>query len=372
MNKISKVFLSLIVLGLFLTNICKAEEPKDSASVSTPQASDVQKEALIKNLAVRFMLRSQFASETTGNETTTNFQAKPSMIALSFDMGDKFSFYSRYRFDFPATIQSDGTPVSLIAFNLQYKPTEKFKIIAGKQMMLQGSWEFEYCPIDVFYYSLMGNYIQGFVTGVSGYYTHNDQILALQVSKVVESDYEWNNSKNGWNSTLYYAGNIGNGFYKPIWSATYTYAGAGKSLFNVMLGNQFNIGRVRLELDAMAQNSFRYYPGSELESPQMQQRTNEYSLVGDAMYLFPGDRFMLGGKYAYDKRNLTSSGTTVTEQQTISMQLRYNLSKKYGITVHTTGAYRLNNTPVQYGSLFTDQNQTMFSAGFIWDFTLRR
>lgn len=373
MNKVSKLFLSLILLGLFSTNLSATEEVKDSLSVDpTPQVPSFQKDALVKNLAVRFMLRSQFAGETSDGETSTNFQAKPAMVALSFDMGNKFSFYSRYRFDFPTTIQSDGTPMSLLAFNLQYKPTDKFKIIAGKQLMLQGSWEFEYCPIDVFYYSLMGNYIQGFVTGVSGYYTHNNQQVALQISKVVDSDYIWNDNKNAWNTTLYYAGDFGNGFYKPIWSSTYTYAGAGKHLYNVMLGNQFNVGRVRMELDLMAQNSFRSYASNNPETPAYQQRTNECSLVGYAAYIFPGDRFMLGGKCALDRRSLASGDDMITNQKTLSMELRYNMSEKYGITLHGTGAYRLNNTPAAYQTSFTDKDEAMFSLGFIWDFTFKK
>ena len=360
MNINRRLFLGSLVLGLFLTNINATELNSDSVKV--------ENKPLISNVEARFMLRSEVRGNFEGDETDVNFINKPAMVSLGFDMGSKFAFYSRYRFDFPTTIQSDGTPVSLLAFNVQYKPMENLKFVVGKQVMLQGSWEFEYNPIDIFYYSLMGNHIQGFVTGGAAHYTVGKQHMALQVSKVVDSDYTWNGSKNAWNATLYYAGNIGNEFYKPIWSYTYTYAGNNKSLHNFMIGNQFNINRLKLECDLMAQNSFRHYRSENESAADIQRKTSEYSIVGFAEYAFPGDKFLLAGKYAYDKRKDAESNDVITKEQTISMQLRYKLSQKYGLTLHGAAAYRISDTPEKYQYSFSDIDKKMFNIGITWDF----
>ena len=235
-------------------------------------------------MALRFLLRTDMRADFNSEQDVTNFTARPAVLALSFDMGSKFSFFGRYRFDFPTTLQLDGTPESLIAFNVQYKPTDRWRFVIGKQTMLYGSYEFDYSPINVFYYSMLGNHLQSFVTGAAAHYMAGKQELAVQVSKVTDGDFVWNDNPTGWNTTLYYAGNIGNGFYKPLWSYTYTFAGNGKHLHNFMLGNRFDMGRVTLELDAMAQSSFRYYSAADGVSPDCQKRTKEMTLLGFMNY----------------------------------------------------------------------------------------
>ena len=355
MNLLNKFYFILLSFLFFSNSVLSSNLDHDK---------DFSTKSLINNFQVRFMLRSEFKGIFDGEENSIGYANKPAMIAAGFDMGEKLSFYGRYRFDLPSTIQKDGTPVSLLNFNLQYKPIENLKIVVGKQTMLQGSWEFEYNPIDVYYYSLMGNNIQGFVSGVALHYDIKKSHLAFQLSKVVDQDFLWNDSSTGVNGTLYYSADLKNGFYKPIWSYTYTYAGDNRSLHNVMIGNQFNINRFRLEVDLMAQNAFRYYA-------KEQKKTDEYSVVGKLEYFLPKNRVSLATKYAFDRRNLASTGEKVTEEHTCSMQMRYLLSKNYNINLHSTVAYRVNERDEKYSDIFSGNREKFFSIGFTWDFTTK-
>ncbi|MGL4852143.1 MAG: hypothetical protein ACRC3Z_05800 [Phocaeicola sp.] len=340
------------------------------------QANPIEKESessnekLIDNIAFRFMLRSQAKGSFHDEESSAGFSLTPAMIQASFDMGKKFSFTTRYRFDFPATIQVDKTPISLLICNLAYKPTDEWSIVAGKQLMLQGSREFEYCPIEVFYYSsLGGDHMQAFNTGISAYYTKNQQTYAAQITQVVDENFIWQD-RTAWNGTLYYAGSIGKGFYEPIFSYTYTLAGAGKGLNSVMLGNRFNMHPFMLELDLMFHESFRYYANQSRDA-STQKETHEHALICFGEYTFPDNRFQLGAKYAYDTRYLVKEKTQLVDQQTFSLQFRYALSQRYGIKLHATAAYQHTNSHTDYAYLFPVKNQGMYSAGFTWDFTYR-
>lgn len=358
MKQFVKIFIYLLIVGAGVT----------STYASSPQ--DSTKSKLIDNVAFRFMLRSQAKGSVHQEESSAGFSLAPAMIQASFDMGKKLSFTTRYRFDFPATIQADNTPISLLICNLTYKVNPEWSIVAGKQLMLQGSREFEYCPIEIFYYSsLGGDHMQAFNTGISAFYTKNQQTYALQITQVVDENFIWGNH-TGWNGTLYYAGSLGKGFYEPIFSYTYTLAGGGKGLNSVMLGNRFNMYPFMVELDLMFHQSLRYY-AEETREVATQKSTRERALVCFTEYTFPNDRFQLGAKYAYDTRFLTKEKIELVDQQTFSLQLRYALSKQYGVKLHATAAYQRTNSNADYSYLFPTKDQGLYSAGFTWDFTYR-
>ncbi|MGL4518703.1 MAG: hypothetical protein ACRCUJ_03095 [Phocaeicola sp.] len=339
-------------------------------ATTSEETAESTNKPLIENVAFRFMLRSQAKGSIHPEESSAGFSLTPAMIQASFDMGEKFSFTTRYRFDFPTTIQVDKTPISLLICNLAYRPTSEWSIVAGKQLMLQGSREFEYCPIEVFYYSsLGGDHMQAFNTGISAFYTKNKQTYAAQFTQVVDENFIWEDH-TGWNATLYYAGNIGKGFYEPIFSYTHTLAGGGKGLNSVMLGNRFNMHPFMVELDLMFHQSYRYYANATREAAT-QKKTHEHALVCFTEYTFPNNRFQLGAKYAYDTRYLSEEKTQLVDQQTISLQLRYALSKQYGIKLHATAAYQRTNSHADYSYLFPTKDQGLYSAGFTWDFTYR-
>jgi hypothetical protein len=129
---------------------------------------------------------------------------------------------------------------------------------------------------------------------------------------------------------------------------------------------------MRLEVDLMRQGALRHYPSSAEEGGPVQLPTTETSGVLFAEYTFPKDRFLLGAKLDLSQRILAQTQRLVSNQQTISMQLRYRLAPIYGVSLHASCAYRINETPDPYTYLFSNGNQMMFSTGLVWDFTLRK
>jgi len=351
-------------LSVVLPNSVDTLEVESKSKFEMPRFSNVK---------VRAMMRTEFRAESLaeGEPIETNFRLKPAMLQLTGDFGKHLSFAIRNRFDWPTDIQSDGTPMSLIVANIQIKPNDKLKFILGKQMMMMGGWEFDYNPMEVFFYSMVGDNLQGFQTGASVHYNVGKQALALQLTKVTDRGYQVGDFKNAWNTTMFWGGDLFDGIYKPLWSYTFTNAGEGKYLHSIMLGNQFNIGRVRLELDACQHNAMRYYTLSDANKGQYQAKTTERSLVAFAEYTFPGDRFLFGVKGAYDKRFKTDGGDMVNKQLTTSAQLRYRLFPRYGVSVHAAYAHKFDRSNETYATDWAGNEQDMFYTGLIWDFTTK-
>lgn len=346
-----------------------SSERNDSTTQSSTAKFEIPR---FTNLKVRTMLRTEFRAEgDQGEELTTNFRLKPAMLQLTGDFGKYISFFIRNRFDWSTELQSDGTPLSLIVAHIEVKPTEKVSIILGKQMMMMGGWEFDYNPTELFFYSMVGNYLQAFQTGASVHWSVGKQSLAVQLTKVTEAEYHMKGYHNAWNSTFYWGGDFFNGLYKPILSYTFTNAGEGNYLHSLMIGNQFNVGRFKIELDAARHNAMRYYSHPELELGHYQAKTTERTYIAFAEYNFPGDRFQLGVKGALDRRSITESNETVNKQLTTSTQLRYRLLPKYGISLHAVYGHVFDRSNKKYAADWKGTEQNIFATGMVWDFTTK-
>lgn len=324
------------------------------------------------NVKVRALMRTEFRAEgDQGENLVSSFRLKPAMIDLSGDLGKRISFLIRYRFDWAAELQSDGTPLSLPMAQIQLKANDNLSFTLGKQMMTMGSQEFKYNPVEVFNYSLMLNNIQLFQTGASVQYRLRKQTLAAQFTKVTNAQFHVANYKSAFNSTFYWGGDLFNGFYKPNCSYMLTNAGDGHLLHSVMIGNQFNIRRVKLELDATRQNAMRRYTNTNADLGQYQAKTTERSVVGFAEYTLPGNRILLAAKGAFDERFITQGREGVTRQFTTSAQIRYRLLIRYGVTLHAAYAHRFERAYENFRIDWPGNDHNIFNTGLVWDFTHR-
>lgn len=323
------------------------------------------------NIKVRAIMRTEFRAEADqGEALQTNFRLKPAMIDFSGDLGDRVSFHIRPRFDWSPELQKDGVAPSLSIAWVKLKANDKLSFVLGKQLMAMGGQEFRYNPVEVFHYSLFTNTLQLFQTGASAYYHIGQHTLAAQMTIVTNSEFKLSNFNNAWNSNIYWSGNFWDGFYRHNVSYMFTNAGAGNNLHSVVLGNQFNFSRIKIDLDLSRQNGMRFY--TDAEKGRYQAKTTERSAVGFAEYTFPGNRLLFGLKGALEKRFISETEENVTRQLTTSAQLRYRLLPRYGITLHAVYAHRFESANERFGADWPGRDQDSFSTGLVWDFTHKR
>lgn len=315
-----------------------------------------------KAFNVKLYLRGDYRGDFNDGTSTSRFTMKPAMVDLYGQINPVLSYRFRQRFDAPFTIESDGLPTSTLMAYVQLTPIKGLDIRLGKQAIAFGSWEFDYNPMDVYFYSQVGSMTQGYSTGITVGYTLGGQSISWQATKVLDAPYHMPDYKSAFNNTFLWSGNFFNGAFKTLWSYTLTNADKGKFLHQYMIGNQININRVSIDLDYMQLSRFSNYDFHDAHHI----KTTDRSYLAQIKWLLPKDKVTLGLKGVYDESR--AFGRQVNEQLTTSATIEYNLFPQYGLSLHAAYAYRINNTPQDFANDFKNKNENMILTGFSWNF----
>ena len=131
---------------------------------------------------------------------------------------------------------------------VNWQATPRFSLLAGKQAVLIGGYEYDAAPIDVYYYSkFCNNLYQGFTFGVSASYKMaEEQLLELQfcnspLSLGFQNVYAYNLAWRGQFAP----------WWKTIWSVNLVEDMDKKLINYVALGNHFIFGDVIFDVDLM-------------------------------------------------------------------------------------------------------------------------
>ena len=159
-----------------------------------------------------------------------------------------------------------------------WKINDKWSLMVGKQEIYIGGFEYDYAPIDVYYWSDYCNQIpQSYGMGVSlGYTFKENNIIYLQA---INSPFSLGDNDNLLAYNLIWFGDLFS-WWKTIWSANYVEVVNDKGLFYIALGNKFEMGDFYLEADYT-------------EQINTTQKENKYS-------------FSLAGKLDYNYRDKLS------------------------------------------------------------------
>lgn len=315
-----------------------------------------------KAFNVKLFLRGDYRGDFYDGTSTSRFTMKPAMVDLYGQINPLFSYYFRQRFDTPFTIQDDGIPASTLVAYIQLTPVKGLNIRLGKQAIAHGSWEFDYNPMDVYFYSKVGSNTQGFSTGASVGYTFGSQSFTYQITKTLDAPYIVPGYKSAFNNTFQWGGNFFDGAFKTLWSYTLINADKDKYLHQYMIGNQINIGRVSIDLDYMQLSRFNEYQFNDSKLI----KTTDRSYLANVKWLLPKNRVTLQLKGVYDESR--AFGRQINEQITTSCVCEYNLIPKYGLSLHAAYAYRINNTPEEFSNEFLTKNENLILTGFSWNF----
>jgi hypothetical protein len=240
-------------------------EAKTEATDSVITAEVIEPKKKMQPISVKFDARFDWQSSFTHNADAkpsyaSNFNGRYLMFVLDGNISPKFSYSLRYRMIHPSHTHDFDTVNSLVGSwrgmfnatdwaNLTYRPTKNWEITAGKMLVFYGSYEFDYNPLDVYMWSGWGGRVGCFQFGVLGKYITNDgrnNILfqinnspfadPLSLGAMYSYSVQWNGKFGVFNAL--YSDNLIE--YQP-----------GRFINYISLGNQFNFGPVKFELDYM-------------------------------------------------------------------------------------------------------------------------
>ena len=234
----------------------------------TPEQLAVEQVASKKQpISVHFNVRVDWENHLTDLGDSVGYESAFSGKYINFmlngNISDKFSYHFRYRFN---KITSFGEFFNAVDWAyLDYDINPNWRVSAGKQMVYIGGFDYDYAPIDVYFWSGANENIPCYALGVSGQYTTNDGRNTF-VAQITNSPFSTPSFSNGspkpiptFNLYAYNLAWYGNyGVYRSIWSVNMMNYAKGKFVNYIALGNRFNIGSVlAVELDYVN----RYYLG---------------------------------------------------------------------------------------------------------------
>ncbi len=213
----------------------------------------------------------------------SGFKVRYFNLRMDGQITPKFSYSWRQRFNRMNTLSDFAHNTDWL--HLTYRPTENWAISAGKQVVMIGGWEYDRAPIELYFCSEYWNNVACYQLGASVAYTTNEgnDTLTFQFCQSpydhAEADYFAYN--------LYWSGQ--HGFFSALYSLNFSQYAPGKYDAYVVLGNQFQFGDAKLQLDLMN----RGVSAREL-------LFDNFSIMGEFSYLV-ADRVNLFAKATYDK-----------------------------------------------------------------------
>jgi hypothetical protein len=230
-----------------------ALEAKTEATDSVITAEVIEPKKKMQPISVKFDARFDWQSSFTHNADAkpgyaSNFNGRYLMFMLDGNISPKFSYSLRYRMIHPNHENSwRGVFNATDWANLTYRPTKNWEISAGKMLVFYGSYEFDYNPLDVYMWSAWGGRVGCFQFGVMGKYITDDRRnnILFQINNSPFADplslgalYSYSAQ---WNGNF--------GVFNALYSVNFFEYQPGRFINYISLGNQFNFGSVKFELD---------------------------------------------------------------------------------------------------------------------------
>lgn len=225
-----------------------------------------------------------------GKLENTGFRGQTFRIWLVGEIVSGIRYRIRHRFNKPQTPlirdnYSSATDQAWLAFDIG----KKWTIMAGKQSMQLGTFEYDYNGADIFQSTMVNGDIDLYKTGVNAAYKFSGQTLNLQVVNSDTPQFASEEYKNkAFSLNILWEGNLFDKMLRTRWGYGAFQHDKTKFYNWLTLGTQLNLGNFSGELD--------YFLGS---------RNMDYgSIVGN-----------------------TDLGTRYVQDQSLSLNLKYDLGK---------------------------------------------
>lgn len=314
------------------------------------------------NPKVRLKFDTRFDFETwvptdSDSSTLNGISGKYFNIMIDGDINEKFSYNYRQRFSMNAVdnYQMAGRENmnnfhSLDWAYLNYKINDAFTLSAGKQVVMIGGWEYDYAPIDQYFWSNFWNNVYCYELGAMINYTspNKNHNLGFQISN---SPFSTNNLSSLYSYNMIWYGNMD--WFKTIYSVNMVEYQKGHFINYIVLGNKFNVGEFSLELDLMNR-----------ASSEQSNFFDDYSIIGNGIYNI-NKKLKIFAKGGYDQNKAQTPQEAFvydrfvipgTEYLFYGIGLEYfPIKDKKDVRIHAFWAS--NNADVQYNT---------FNIGMRW------
>ncbi|PWJ42015.1 phosphate-selective porin O/P [Sediminitomix flava] len=313
--------------GVFANKLANAQsvEPTQEPDSLAQRIDLLQQEVdQLKQKNDRFNLLINFQGNNRSNFdqngfVDNKFTIDQFRIEMMGELADGLTYRFRQRINSTSgNGNQDGLSFATDVMELQYEVNDDFRIKFGKQAEMLGGYEFDYNPIDIYQYTLIGNYCKGFLTGVNFSYDIGAQNLNFQIVNA-DNTLSTDRLPEGVNETgaamgynvLWY-GSLFDGKLQPIWS--YQLYNNYEDAFTkrVNLGFRINQKKPNRFFEFEVYNSSEDVDDMKLVSDVYQQFEGNdntlmtdvqyYGVVGKYRYAF-SDKCHALVKYAYEKAN---------------------------------------------------------------------
>lgn len=197
---------------------------------------------------LRLQARADYQRELLhGNSVKDNcgFKGKylQSVFTLNLPKGLAFSWRQRWNKFSKSSTFFDATDW----LYLSYSPTPQWTLSAGKEIVQVGGFEYDRPPIDIFYASEYWNSATVYEWGATVQYHFRggkDKLLF----QFCQSPFR-QSGQDTYAYNLLWAGH--HGAWSTLWSVNAMEHSQGRFIYYLALGNAFDVGKVRFELDFM-------------------------------------------------------------------------------------------------------------------------
>lgn len=304
----------LILLFLLLSGTAaRAQEGPDS-----PEPK--RREAVHITLDTRF----DFDAVRSDGATKSGFHGRYLNLILEGTINKELSYHFRQRLNKFKEAENDLFAATDWLY-IDYKPSERWTLSAGKQVVAVGGYEYDRAPVDVYYASIFWNNIACYQFGVSGTVTSGSGRHALTF-QVCNSPYvPIGNSCFAYN--LLWSGKAGP--LRTLWSLNVIETRESRYDVYVALGNRLTFGRFYTEIDFInrGRNGLDFW-------------CRDYSLIGKAcLNIGRFDLFAKGGFERYIPEGGLPALTPAVEQPFYGGGVEFfPLKRSRNLRIHATAS----------------------------------
>ena len=326
-------------------------------SFSALQAQDgaVEDNEIFKlGIEARFDYLNQ-AVDGTHDIAGSGFKVRYFNLRMDGQITSKFSYSWRQRFNRANSLSEFAQNTDWLT--LTYKPIPNLSISAGKQVLMIGGWEYDRAPMDLYFCSEFWNNVNCYQIGASVAYTTNEGNDTI-LFQACQSPYDTaSTSVDYYAYNLYWSGS--HGCYTALYSLNFMQYAPGKYDKYIALGNQFQFGDAKLQIDLMNR-------GLKVKDLLF----DNFSIMGEFSYLI-ADRVNVFGKVTYDKigeSSISASGLIPgTEVTRLGAGVEYYPLGGQGnrdVRLHAAYAYNIGTNTNPYGTALGDGSY--FTVGLTW------
>ncbi|MGM9804183.1 MAG: porin [Muribaculaceae bacterium] len=180
-------------------------------------------------------------------ETQAGFEGTYLKMIVNGRINERFSYSFRHRM-----YKDNGNPKSFFNstdwVNLTYAPDDRYTITVGKQVVLVGTEEYDYAPIDVYFASYYWNHCNPYQIGVNiGYRVDDGNQLYAQMTN---SPYSTESLENMFAYNLMWYGTIAP-WLTTKYSVNMMEYQKGRYINYIALGHRIAIDRFSIDIDYM-------------------------------------------------------------------------------------------------------------------------